>query len=107
MNENDIGKMQKTNDGKVILRKAMSKYIPEDIHKAVKQGFSSPDQSWFKGESIEFVKDKLLNNDANIYKYMDRKSTQKLINEHLYGKENRRLFIWSLLNFEEWNDIYG
>jgi len=107
VNENDIGKMQKTNDGKVILRKAMSKYIPEDIHKAVKQGFSSPDQSWFKGESIEFVKDKLLNNDANIYKYMDRKSTQKLINEHLYGKENRRLFIWSLLNFEEWNDIYG
>ena len=107
MNENDIGKMQKTNDGKVILRKAMSKYIPEDIHKAVKQGFSSPDQSWFKGESIEFVKSKLLNNDANIYKYMDRTSTQKLINEHLNGKENRRLFIWSLLNFEEWNNIYG
>ena len=107
MNENEIGKMQKTNDGKVILRKAMSKYIPEDIHKAVKQGFSSPDQSWFKGESIEFVKAKLLNNNANIYKYMDKDATQRLINEHLTGKENRRLFIWSLLNFEEWSDIYG
>jgi len=107
MDENEIGKMQKTNDGKVILRKAMSKYIPEDIHKAVKQGFSSPDQSWFKGESIEFVKAKLLNNDANIYKYMDKNATQRLINEHLTGKENRRLFIWSLLNFEEWSNIYG
>lgn len=107
MNENDIGKLQKTNDGKVILRKAMSKYIPEDIHKAVKQGFSSPDNSWFKGESIDFVKAKLLNSDANIYKYMDKESTQRLINEHLSGKENRRLFIWSLLNFEEWCGIYG
>jgi len=107
MDENEIGKMQKTNDGKIILRKAMSKYIPEDIHKAVKQGFSSPDQSWFKGESIEFVKAKLLNDSANIYKYMDKKSTQKLINEHLFGEQNRRLFIWSLLNFEEWNSIYG
>jgi asparagine synthase (glutamine-hydrolysing) len=107
MNENEIGKMQKTNDGKVILRKAMSKYIPEDIHKAVKQGFSSPDQSWFKGESIEFVKAKLLNNDANIYKYMDKNATQRLINEHLSGEKNRRLFIWSLLNFEEWSNIYG
>jgi len=107
MDENEIGKMQKTNDGKVILRKAMSKYIPEDIHKAAKQGFSSPDQSWFKGESIEFVKAKLLNNDANIYKYMDKNATQRLINEHLTGKENRRLFIWSLLNFEEWSNIYG
>ncbi len=106
MDENEIGKMQKTNDGKVILRKAMSKYIPEDIHKAVKQGFSSPDNSWFKGESIEFVKAKLLNSDANIYKYMDKDATQKLINEHLEGKQNRRLFVWSLLNFEEWSKIY-
>ena len=106
MDENEIGKMQKTNDGKVILRKAMSKYIPEDIHKAVKQGFSSPDNSWFKGESIDFVKAKLLNSDANIYKYMDKDATQKLINEHLEGKQNRRLFVWSLLNFEEWSKIY-
>ena len=36
---------------------------------------------------------------------MDRLPTQKLINQHLDGKENRRLFIWSLLNFEEWNNI--
>ncbi|MCT7531812.1 asparagine synthase (glutamine-hydrolyzing) [Aliarcobacter cryaerophilus] len=106
MDENEIGKIQKTNDGKVILRKAMSKYIPEDIHKAVKQGFSSPDNSWFKGESIDFVKAKLLNSDANIYKYMDKDATQKLINEHLEGKQNRRLFVWSLLNFEEWSSIY-
>ncbi|MDX4011751.1 asparagine synthase (glutamine-hydrolyzing) [Aliarcobacter skirrowii] len=107
MDENEIGKLQKTNDGKVILRKAMSKYIPEDIHKAVKQGFSSPDNSWFKGESIEFVKAKLLNDNANIYKYMDKSATQKLINEHLSGEQNRRLFIWSLLNFEEWSNVYG
>lgn len=106
MDENEIGKLQKTNDGKVILRKAMSKYIPEDIHKAVKQGFSSPDNSWFKGESIEFVKSKLLNENANIYKYMDKEATQKLIKEHLSGEQNRRLFIWSLLNFEEWSNIY-
>jgi len=107
MDENEIGKMQKTNDGKVILRNAMSQHIPEDIHKAVKQGFSSPDNSWFKGESIEFVKSKLLNDNARIYNYMDKKATQKLINEHLSGDKNRRLFIWSLLNFEEWNNIYG
>ena len=106
MNENSIGKLQKTNDGKIVLRKAMSKYIPEDIYSAVKQGFSSPDQSWFRGESIDFVKAKLLNDDANIYKYMDKSSTQKLINQHLRGEQNRRLFIWSLLNFEEWCGIY-
>ena len=107
MDENEIGKLQKTNDGKVILRKAMSKYIPHDIHNAIKQGFSSPDNSWFKGESIEFVKAKLLDDNAKIYKYMDKSRTEQLIQEHLSGEHNRRLFIWSLLNFEEWNNIYG
>lgn len=107
LDENEIGKLQKTNDGKVILRKAMSRYLPEDIHKAVKQGFSSPDNSWFKGDSIEFVKDKLLNKDAKIYDYLDQGVTESLIHEHLSGDRNRRLFIWSLLNFEEWNHMYG
>lgn len=107
MDENEIGKLYKTNDGKMILRKAMSRHIPEDIHNAVKQGFSSPDNSWFKGESIEFIKERLLNPQARIYDYMDKKATQKLITEHLNGEKNRRLFIWSLLNFEEWNKTYG
>ena len=97
---------QKTNDGKIILRKVMRKYIPETICNDIKQGFSSPDNSWFKGDSIEFVKTKILNKNANIYDFFDFNSVNKLINEHLEGKINRRLFIWSLLNFEEWLTIY-
>ena len=107
MDENELEKLQKTNDGKVLLRKSMGKYLPEDIHNAVKKGFSSPDNSWFKGDSIEHVREKLFNNEASIYNYLDKESTQKLINEHLSGEQNRRLFIWSLLNFEEWSRIYG
>ncbi|PCJ17064.1 MAG: asparagine synthase (glutamine-hydrolyzing) [Candidatus Cloacimonadota bacterium] len=107
MNENEIGKLQKTNDGKIILRKAMKKHVPDDISWAIKKGFSSPDSSWFKGESINFVKAKLFNKNANIYNYMDYSVVNKLIQEHLDGKQNRRLFIWSLLNFEEWHNIYA
>jgi len=106
MDENEIGKIHKTNDGKLILRQAMSKHIPQTIHNAVKQGFSSPDNSWFKGDSINFVKEKLLDSNAEIYQFLDKKHTQHVINEHLDGKKNRRLFIWSLLNLEQWMNIY-
>tara|TARA_B100000787_G_scaffold57703_1_gene42012 strand:+ start:5761 stop:7764 length:2004 start_codon:yes stop_codon:yes gene_type:complete len=105
IDENDINKFDKSNDGKMILRKSMKKYIPENISKAVKQGFSSPDQSWFKGDSINFVKEKIFNNNSSIYKYMDRQTVKNLVNEHIDGKKNRRLFVWSLLNFEEWLKI--
>jgi asparagine synthase (glutamine-hydrolysing) len=111
INENEPGNkqnqfFQKTNDGKQILRDMMGRYISEDITKAEKQGFSSPDASWFKGESIEFVKRKLLNRNARIYKVMDRKTVQSLIEHHLSGAQNRRLLIWSLLNIEKWMEDY-
>ena len=107
INENEIGKktniyFQKTNDGKQILRKMMKKYMPNDILEAQKQGFSSPDASWFKGKSISFVKKKLTDKNANIYNFMDHKSVNEILSLHFNGKENRRLFIWSLLNFNEY-----
>lgn len=107
INENDPGLkkstyFQKTNDGKQILRDVMSRYIPKDITKSQKQGFSSPDASWFKGESIDFVRKTLMNNDAHIYSIMDIKSVTRLVEQHLSGQHNRRLILWSLLNVESW-----
>jgi len=107
LNENEPGGktqkyFQKTKDGKQILRDVMKGFIPGDITKVAKQGFSSPDASWFKGDSIEFVKEKLLNDNAKIYQYMDKEAVQELISQHLSGDKNRRLLIWSLLNVEEW-----
>ncbi len=106
INENEPGNktgkyFQKTSDGKQILRDVMSRLIPPEITQAEKQGFSSPDASWFKGQSIDFVKRKLLNESAPVYSVLDPKATGVLINEHLTGTYNRRLLIWSLLNVDE------
>lgn len=106
INENEVkakrqAHFQKTSDGKQILRDVMSRYIPQDITTSVKQGFSSPDASWFKGESIDFVKQNLLNPENQIYQKLDYSSIETLLCEHIEGKENRRLLIWSLLNFSQ------
>jgi asparagine synthase (glutamine-hydrolysing) len=106
INENEPGSkqaiyFQKTSDGKQILRDMMSRYIPGDITRAEKQGFSSPDASWFKGESIDFVRRKLLNGKAAIFEVLDREALEPLVMQHLNGEQNRRLLIWSLLNVDE------
>ena len=106
LNENEPGSkrqsyFQKTNDGKQILRDVMARYLAADITKAEKQGFSSPDASWFKGESIEFLRRQLLGSNARIYEVLDRHVVERLIGQHLSGEKNRRLLIWSLLNVEE------
>jgi len=97
---------KKNRDGKQILRDVMKNYIPDDVVKAPKQGFSAPDASWFREDSLNFVKEKLYNSDAKIYENLDKSSVQALVNEHLHGKVNRRLLIWSLLNIEEWMQTF-
>ena len=106
INENEPGDKQgqffrKTKDGKQILRDAMSRFIPQEVTQAEKQGFSAPDATWFKGESIDFVRRTLLNGNALIYDLLDRSAVEGLVKEHLEGSANRRLLIWSLLNVEQ------
>jgi asparagine synthase (glutamine-hydrolysing) len=107
LNENEAGNkparfFQKTKDGKQILRDVMGRFIPEEVAKAEKQGFSAPDASWFKGESIDFVRRSLLGGNARIFAFLDRRTVERLVQEHLSGATNRRLLIWSLLNVEQW-----
>lgn len=112
LNENEPGGkaqryFERTRDGKLLLRKMMQRHIPHDVTEREKQGFSAPDASWFKGESIDYVRRRLFDPKAKIYDVIDRKTAQSLVNEHLEGKVNRRLLIWSLLNLEHCMEIYG
>jgi asparagine synthase (glutamine-hydrolysing) len=76
--------------------------VPSDISEGVKQGFSAPDASWYRGESVAYVRRTLLERDALIYEYLDAGTVRELVEEHLSGRANRRLLIWSLLSVEEW-----
>jgi asparagine synthase (glutamine-hydrolysing) len=111
MNENEPGAksskyFERTRDGKQILRDVMARHIPDSITGGLKQGFSGPDASWFKGESIDFVKRSLLDRSARIYDVLDRKALVPMIEQHMRGEENQRLLIWSLLNVEAWMKAY-
>ena len=55
---------------------------------------------------MDFVRRELYDDDAPIYEFMDRGSVRALVDEHLEGKTNRRLLIWSLLNFKKWCELF-
>jgi asparagine synthase (glutamine-hydrolysing) len=111
LNENEPGPKtlryyNETGDGKLLLRKVLGRYVPEDYANGAKQGFSAPDASWFKGESIDYIKDVLFDKRARIYDYIQPETAQALLKEHFSGAQNRRLLIWSLLCFEWWCKIF-
>jgi len=93
---------QPNNDGKIVLREAMSRLIPGEVTSRAKQGFSAPDASWFRGESIQYVNALLRSPKALIYDFVCRGYVENILDQHTAGRVNRRLLIWSLLSFEWW-----
>ena len=93
-------------DGKNVLRKAMEDFIPEEIINRKKQGFSAPDESWYRGENADYVKELLLNEDTVSTKYISKDYIHKIVIEHIEKHVNHRLLIWSFMNFEWWCRIF-
>jgi asparagine synthase (glutamine-hydrolysing) len=107
IDENDPGNKReayfaRTNQGKGLLRDAMSRLIPESVTRANKQGFSSPDSSWFRGESSAFVRQRLSNPRSPMYDFLDFREAERLLNEHQSGAANRRLLIWAMLSVDSY-----
>ncbi len=110
IDENQFGKKQQAysnfDDGKNVLRKAMKDILPEKIVNRKKQGFSAPDESWYRGENAAYVKNLLLGKNIACHEYIQPAFIEKTIYEHCEKRINHRLLIWSLMNFEWWCRLF-
>lgn len=110
VDENELNKLRKFqsefDDGKNVLRKAMGELIPQQILSRKKQGFSAPDESWYRGENLAYVKEILLGRNASSREFIRGEFVERIIREHAEQKMNHRLLIWSLLCFEWWCKIF-
>ena len=106
IDENDLPKLRlsaaRMHTGKKVLRQAMGHLLPPEITRARKQGFSAPDESWFRGRSEEYIRRVLLDPSARLGAYLNPAFVRESLDIHTSGRENQRLLIWSLLCFETW-----
>jgi asparagine synthase (glutamine-hydrolysing) len=106
VDENNPSKRQQSefesSEGKQVLRKAMQRFIPPEVTERAKQGFSAPDASWFRGDSIDYINRLLRQPKARIYEYLATAYVESVLDQHCSGKANRRLLIWSFLSLEWW-----
>ncbi|MBI2265951.1 MAG: asparagine synthase (glutamine-hydrolyzing) [Armatimonadetes bacterium] len=92
--------------GKFIFREAMDGILPDDIIRKRKQGFSPPEQNWYKGPLMNYVSESLLDRRFLGTGIFQPRYIRKILDEHLSGRINHRLLIWSLLCFGWWHRIF-
>ena len=88
---------------KWILREAGRQLIPERILRRPKVGFRVPVNRWFRGRMRDFLLDHLQDRSSISRAYYRPGVLDRMLADHLDGRQNREKLLWSLLNLEIWH----
>ena len=91
---------------KYILRRAVAKWVPEEVLRRKKIPFQSPIDSWLRTDLTTHVRGLLLGGDSACMQYFQRATVQQMITEHVSGRQDYRRALLSLIVFELWHDQF-
>jgi len=91
---------------KHILKHIAKEWIPPGIAERKKVGFDSPIGQWFKGELRDFLQTFLSPEHLKRSGMLDSNSVQSIIADHLSGRRDYSLQLWSILALEGWYRMY-
>lgn len=111
LDENAYAKMRlrflDADDGKNVLRQSLRNILPPEALERKKQGFSPPDAAWYRGDAIDYVKARLIDRGGGaLGALINQTYVHQILGEHLSGRKNNRLLIWSFLCLSYWVDEF-
>lgn len=92
---------------KWILREAMKRLLPQEILERPKVGFRVPVNEWFQGPMKDYLYDHLTGPSSRTRAYYNPAALDKLLSDHVNGRQNHEKLLWSLLNLEIWHREYN
>jgi asparagine synthase (glutamine-hydrolysing) len=87
---------------KYLLRRVLSRHLPESIVDRPKQGFAAPIAGWLRGPLAPLVGDLLLDGRLHQRGIFNSHAVAQMWNEHRTGRRDHRHRIWSLVMLELW-----
>lgn len=96
----------KGKSGKWIVKEIARRHLPANIVDRKKVGFRVPLDEWFRGGLKDYVHDLLLGRDAFVSTYLHRRPIEAMLQDHLRGRRNEELRLWTLLGLEVWHRTF-
>ena len=91
---------------KYILKKAMKKFLPNEVIQRKKKGFGVPIAKWVKGPLRELFGDFLSPDRIRQEGFLSPEYVTSLLQDHLLNRKDNRKQLWTLLVWELWMDCY-
>jgi asparagine synthase (glutamine-hydrolysing) len=91
---------------KYILRKAVAKWVPEQVLRRKKIPFQSPIDRWLRTDLTGHVRDVLLSEGSACRLYFAPAALARLIDEHAAGRRDHQRVILSMVVFALWHEQF-
>lgn len=91
---------------KYLLKEAFKEDLPDDILYRKKMGFSVPLAEWLRGEIRELTEETLFNSTGGLNQYFKMDNLKTMWQQHLSGKVDHSIVLWSMLMFQMWWNQY-
>ncbi len=88
--------------GKWLLRRVLSRHVPDDLFARPKQGFTVPAGEWLRGPLKDWAEDLLSEKRLRGEGFLDPQAVRAVWREHLSGKGRHAHKLWTVLMFENW-----
>jgi asparagine synthase (glutamine-hydrolysing) len=89
------------NESKRLFRRAIKGIVPESVLSRPKQGFEVPLGRWFRGPLRHRI-EALRNPSPELRQYVDVGAIRRLVFEHVIGRRDHSVMLWSLLVLDCW-----
>lgn len=91
---------------KLLLKRAVAPWLPEELLRCPKQGFRVPLAAWLRGELRELVHDTLTDDTARDRDLFRPAAIRALLRRHMEGADHGGR-LWTLLQFELWHRAHA
>ncbi len=88
--------------GKLILKKILNRYIPNELHNRPKQGFTPPLSSWLSSSLKDWANDLINSDNLRSNEYLNYRLIKDDWNTYLSGKPGYLNNIWCVLIWQSW-----
>lgn len=94
-------------EGKWLMKKAMQRYLPDDILFRPKQGFVTPITQWFRGPLAETARTIATSSSLTRTGWFDAPCIVRLADDHISGRSDHGRLLWQLVMLDKSLKLLG